>query len=190
MVPRGAEGGQGERDDNDDRDRRCEQAAEGLGDDLVAGLLDPARAVDGKKDGNDGAGVRRLREFEAKQVDGCVRRHDGGDGRIHQDAAKKDGGHRVNIEALCRGVSKKHRDEVEQRVGHRVEDRIRGRVVGYHARDLQKRQDALEDADGDEQVDDREEERRQQVDDRVDAALERVGRLFWGLRGCHGFSPF
>ena len=96
----GAEDGQGERDDNDDRDRRREQAAEGLGDDLVAGLLDPARAVDGKKDGDDGAGVRRLRELEAKQVDGRVRRHDGGDGRIHQDAAEKDGGHRVNIEAL------------------------------------------------------------------------------------------
>ena len=96
----GAEDGQGERDDNDDRDRRREQAAEGLGDDLVAGLLDPARAVDGKKDGDDGAGVRRLRELEAKQLDGRVRRHDGGDGRIHQDAAEKDGGHRVNIEAL------------------------------------------------------------------------------------------
>ena len=38
---------------------------------FVAGLLDPARAVDGKKDGDDGAGVRRLRELEAKQVDGA-----------------------------------------------------------------------------------------------------------------------
>ena len=97
---------------------------------------------------------------------------------MYKDTSDQYGTERLGTEALCGGECQKHRDEVEERIAHRVKYAVKRMPFNNDVSGGQQCDDTLEDTGCDHQRDKRKKNGGYQVDDAIQKAL------FLRLNGC------
>lgn len=166
-----------ERSHDEEDEQWHEDEVDGFWHDAVEPLFNVRLHEDDQQDRDDAVGVADKRERDDfKEVHPFLGGYERVPCRVHEDAGDAGGQDRIAFELLGFGEREQDRQEVENRVGEHVEQRVRLRLVGDEFEDDEQREHGFDHTGSGERGNDGLERAGDEVDNRVDNAF-----LFGGL---------